>query len=236
MMDLNKKDMLIAVGVTVGLAVLVLFMKNQNGGGNVAGGSGTGGTSDIMGGFTSASTVYVPTSSYDLQYNTYKGSVTYSTVTNNSQSETTTTYAPVNSNNNSPVNSPTVGNGSSVSGLVSVSPPAATSAPPVITTGSGNVINPPTQQTNTVPVLRAPVEVAPPPSTPSWENALSGMHYATPSGGWDPNSVVDNLKSHGYNSDMAHRQQLAGAMGIQGYQGTAAQNIQMLNTLKAAGL
>lgn len=245
MMDINRKDMMIAVGITIGAAVLVLFMKRNSS--QAAAGSGTGGVTDIMGGFTSASTVFVPTSSYDLNYNTYKGSVTYSTITNNSQSETTTTYAPVNSNNNNPINSPTGGStvsGSNVTSIVSVPAPAATSGTPIITTGSSNVVNIPTQQTNTQPAAPPAVAASPPPaprpapapSVPTWENALQGMHYATPRGGWDPNSVVDNLKSHGYNASLASRQQLASSMGISGYQGTAAQNVQMLNTLKAVGL
>lgn len=225
---MERKEIIIAVGVTVGAAVLVLFMKGHNAG-NATAGSGTGGVTDIMGGFTSASTVYIPTSSYDLNFNTYKGSVSYSTVTNNSQSETTTTYAPVNSNNGSPVNSPTVGNGSSVSGLVSVPPPASTSGPPVITTGSNNVVNIPTQQTNTTPA--APVAAAPPPPPPN--RMMGNMHYATPSGGWDPNSVVDYIKSKGGYADFASRKILYDQTMGGGYTGSASQNVMFLHALEA---
>lgn len=234
-MDMNKKDMLIAVGVVAGAAVLVLFLKNQNSAST--GGSTSGGVTDIMGGFQTAGTIYVPTSSYDLQYNTYKGAVTYSSVTNNQQTTTTTTYAPVDSNNGN--------SGGAVTGVVLPNPSAGVSSPPIITTGSNNVINPVEQPHPTPPPAPVqPSNPAPPPppapsapAAPAWEGTLvGGMHYATPRGGWNPNSVVDNLKSHGFASDMGNRQKLAASMGIGGYQGTASQNIQMLNNLKAVGL
>lgn len=251
-MDMNKKDTLIAVGVVAGAAVLVLFLKNRNSAST--GGNLSGGVTDIMGGFQTAGTIYVPTSSYDLQYNTYKGAVTYSTVTNNQMSTTTTTYAPVNSNNGNSIdngnsiNSPSGGStvsGSPVTSLVSTSPAAGVSSPPIITTGSGNVVNPVQQPQPSPPP--APVQSAPPapppppapsaPAQPAWEGALvSGYHYATPAGGWNPGSIVDNMKSHGFRSSYNDQANLAAAMGIQGYQGTAAQNIQMLNSLKAVGL
>lgn len=246
-MDMNKKDMIIAVGVVAGAAVLVLFLKNQNSASS--GGSTSGGVTDIMGGFQTAGTIYVPTSSYDLQYNTYKGAVTYSSVTNNQETTTTTTYAPVNSNNGSPqnINSPTGGStvtGSPVTNIVTKPPAAGVSAPPIITTGSGNVINPVTQPVHVAPAPVQTTPSAPPPppapsapAAPAWEGALiGGMHYATPRGGWSPGSVVDNLKSHGFAADYGNRSKLAASMGIGGYQGTAAQNIQMLNNLKAVGL
>jgi hypothetical protein len=64
-----------------------------------------------------------------------------------------------------------------------------------------------------------------------------GYSYATPRGGWNSGtSVVDYLKSHGYNADMNARTALANAMGIGGYSGSASQNVQMLNNLRAAGV
>jgi pyruvate/2-oxoglutarate dehydrogenase complex dihydrolipoamide acyltransferase (E2) component len=233
-MDMNKKDMLIAVGVVAGAAVLVLFLKNQNSastGGNVS-----GGVTDIMGGFQTAGTIYVPTSSYDLQYNTYKGSVTYSSVTNNQQTTTTTTYAPVDSNNGN--------SGGAVTGVVLPTTPAGVSAPPTITTGSGNFINPviqahpapPPAPNATTPSAPPPPPAPSSPPKPYWEGALvGGMHYATPAGGWDRNSVVDALKSRGYDASFAARANIARDMGINNYQGTAAQNKQILVNMGNAG-
>lgn len=209
MMDLTKKDALIGVGVAVGAAVLVIFLRGRNSastGGNIS-----GGVTDIMGGFQTADTVFVPTSSYDIQYNTYKGAVTYSTVTNNNQSTTTTTY-------------------SDISGTVTV-PPQPIPDPPHITTGSGSTVNPPTTQTGTTPA--APAPTTPTPATPSQPLMMGDLHYTVPKGGWNPNSVVDYIKSKGGYADMASRTKLASEMGIKNYTGTAAQNIQMLNALKA---
>jgi len=60
-------------------------------------------------------------------------------------------------------------------------------------------------------------------------------NYRTPRGGWNPNSVVDNLKQAGAAADMNARKQYASQAGISNYTGTAAQNVQLLNTLKAQG-
>lgn len=48
------------------------------------------------------------------------------------------------------------------------------------------------------------------------------------------NSVVDYLKSVGQPTDYASRAQLAASKGIQNYSGTAAQNTQLLNTLRGS--
>src|SRR6476619_6072480 len=69
-------------------------------------------------------------------------------------------------------------------------------------------------------------------------HSISLIHfgnYATPRGGWNPNSVVDNLKQAGAVADMNARKQYASQAGISNYSGTAAQNVQLLNTLKAQG-
>ena len=50
---------------------------------------------------------------------------------------------------------------------------------------------------------------------------------------WDPNSIVDYLKSTGQDSSYSARKELAQSMGISNYSGTAAQNTQMLNSLKS---
>jgi hypothetical protein len=49
----------------------------------------------------------------------------------------------------------------------------------------------------------------------------------------DPNSVVDYLKSTGGASDYGSRKQQAQGMGIDGYRGTAQQNMQLMELLKA---
>lgn len=49
-------------------------------------------------------------------------------------------------------------------------------------------------------------------------------------------SIVDGLKSVGANSSYSYRATIAVANGISGYKGTAAQNTQMLNLLKAGKL
>jgi hypothetical protein len=226
-MTLDRRDALIGVGVAVGAAVLVLFLKKPASGGSASGGSGS---MDIAGGFATAGTVYVPTTEYNVSYNKYKGAVSYETTTNNSVATTTTTYGPI--------NSPT-GGSSVVGSPVHLPDPGPT---PVTIATNGGVVNPPTSQTNTTPAAPAPVAPPPPPppppappSDPSWFGAMSGMHYATPRGGWDPNSVVDNLKSHGYAADYNSRANIASAMGITGYRGTAAQNVQMLQLLNANG-
>lgn len=83
------------------------------------------------------------------------------------------------------------------------------------------------------PAPAAPAPAA--PSGPSWLGALtSGPRVG---GNLNTNtSIVDRLKSQGYASDFNSRAQLAGAMGIGGYSGTASQNVQMLNNLKSAGM
>lgn len=230
---IERKDALIGVGVAVGAAVLVLFLKKPAATSAPSGGSGS---QDIMGGFATASTVYVPTSEYNISYDTYKGAVSYATTTNNSVSTTTTTYAPVNSPINSPSGGSTVSASPIVGGIVHTGTPAP-SAPVNIVSNSPTPVNPPTSQTNTTPAAPAPQAPAPQPSTPGWFGAMGGggMHYATPRGGWNPNSVVDNLKSHGYAADYNSRSNLAAAMGITGYTGSAAQNTQMLQLLNANG-
>lgn len=60
-------------------------------------------------------------------------------------------------------------------------------------------------------------------------------NYATPRGGWNPNSVVDNLKQAGAAADINARKSYASQAGISNYTGTASQNVQLLNTLKAQG-
>lgn len=69
-------------------------------------------------------------------------------------------------------------------------------------------------------------------------NSISLIHfgnYATPRGGWNPNSVVDNLKQQGARADIGARSTYANQVGITNYTGTASQNVQLLNALKAQG-
>ncbi len=59
--------------------------------------------------------------------------------------------------------------------------------------------------------------------------------YATPKGGWDPNSVVDYVKSTGGAATHADLTKLATANGITGYTGSSAQNQALLAKLKGYG-
>lgn len=61
---------------------------------------------------------------------------------------------------------------------------------------------------------------------------LSRKRYATPRGGWDPNSVVDFLKSNSYNASFGSRKKIAKEIGIHNYRGTARQNNRLLGELK----
>lgn len=210
---IDRKTALIAVGVTVGAAALVLFLKKPAAVDHVQ-------NNDIAGGFATASTVYVPTESYNIAYNNYKGAVSYSTVDHT----TTTTVQNDPSGNPPPVHLP---------------PPPP--PPPVITTTGGSTAgtfnggfaNPPTIQTGTTPTAPAPAHPAPPVHTaPQAPKEIGTLHYATPKGGWNPNSIVDYVKEHGGDSSFSGRSKLAAAEGIKGYTGTAAQNQSLLSKLK----
>jgi hypothetical protein len=195
---------MIGVGVAVGAAVLVLFLKGRGGGGSSS--NSSTGSMDIMGGFASAGTIFVPTTSYNISDNQYKdSSVSYSTVTNNNNSQTTTTYGPVNPS------------------------PAPIPVPPTIVGGGDTTVNPPTGQTGTTPA--APAPVAPPPP-PAWRS-MGTLHYAVPQGGWNPGSVVDYMKDHGGDSSFWQRNLYAQQNGIANYTGTDAQNTEMLAKMKA---
>ena len=49
---------------------------------------------------------------------------------------------------------------------------------------------------------------------------------------WDPNSIVDFLKSSGQDSSRTNLMKLAKDNGINNYTGTVAQNTQLLKTLR----
>lgn len=73
-----------------------------------------------------------------------------------------------------------------------------------------------------------------PPATPNpLKPESAGITYAVPRGGWNPNSVVDYLKSKGYKNTYNDRTKLASQAGITGYRGSAVQNKQLLTKLKA---
>lgn len=252
-MEFDKKDALIGGAVVVGAALLVLALKGHS---TVTSAENSGEITDIVGGFASAGTIFVPTSSYDIQYNTYKGAVTYSSSTENNSSSTSTTYGPGSNVSDSPIGP--IGHGP----LVPI-PDFPIPRPPIIHTGGDHVINPVPKPPITKPKpapapnkpapkhIPTPVKPQPKPGPvkkpakgkpapapkPAWESALvGGVHYTTPKGGWNNGSVVDNLKSHGFHSDLAARKKLAAKMGIKGYKGTAAQNKQMLKLLNSAGV
>lgn len=54
-----------------------------------------------------------------------------------------------------------------------------------------------------------------------------------PSGGYKGSSIIDYLNSIGTDSSFAHRAKLAEQHGIRNYKGTAAQNLELLNTLRS---
>lgn len=89
-MDLDKKDLMIGGVVVAGLAAVVLFMRGKGGQGTTNAAQLSGGTAEIQGGFPTASTVYIPTKSYDIHYLTNNGTIT----TTNNQGKTTTVTSP----------------------------------------------------------------------------------------------------------------------------------------------
>ncbi|WP_181347501.1 alkaline phosphatase [Thalassobacillus sp. CUG 92003] len=75
------------------------------------------------------------------------------------------------------------------------------------------------------------IELTTDSAKPSWEDQ-NEREYALPAGDWDPFSVVDLLKSHGYNSSLTFRGKVANDYDINDYKGTAKQNIFLLQELK----
>lgn len=80
---------------------------------------------------------------------------------------------------------------------------------------------------------------------PNWDDTYVGdgggsgsgdVEYFPPCSNYNGVSIVDGLKSIGANSSYSYRGTIAIANGITGYKGTAAQNTQMLNLLKAGKL
>jgi hypothetical protein len=86
----------------------------------------------------------------------------------------------------------------------------------------------------TTPSPAAPVPITPvkTPAANPLHPVSAGIKYAVPRGGWNPNSVVDYLKSKGYKNSLSDRGTLAKQAGISGYKGTAAQNTLLLSKLK----
>jgi hypothetical protein len=83
----------------------------------------------------------------------------------------------------------------------------------------------------TTPVTPSPPKTNPAPNP--LKPVSAGIKYAVPRGGWNPNSVVDYLKSKGYKNTYNDRSTLASQAGISNYKGTATQNKQLLTKLKA---
>jgi hypothetical protein len=108
-----------------------------------------------------------------------------------------------------------------------------------ITNGISNALKDQTKTTTPVTPVTAPKTSSPAPktSTPTPAKKVTlisaGIKYATPRGGWNSNSIVDYLKSHGYKSDLATRGKYASQVGISNYKGTASQNVQLLSKIKA---
>lgn len=133
MEDVNKKDLLIAGAVVVGGALLVLlFHKGTTTGTTTPSSSGA---AALMGGYGTAPTVYVPTSSYDITYETNNG-----TIVNSSGPTPSTTYL----------------GGSPGSGLVSTSDPSTPTTPTATTTSTATV----TPQTSPAQTVSNPSTVA----------------------------------------------------------------------------
>lgn len=198
MFDLDKKDYLIGGAVVAGFALIVIMRRH-------AASSGSSGAGMLSGpNYSTAGTVYVPTTSYDIHYMTNKGSITKTK--NVSNGNTTTTYAPAPSTN-------------------TPAPGPSHSTPPVHHHPTPPPPKPkPKPKPKTKPATKAP-------SHPHYDgyalrilHGLKHEHYATPHGGWNPNSLVDNLKSHGLNATWASQQKLAKISGMTHYTGTAKQN------------
>lgn len=68
------------------------------------------------------------------------------------------------------------------------------------------------------------------------ENTAATYTYKTKAGLNTNTSIVDALKATGVDSGMENRAEIAAANGIKNYTGTAAQNVKMLNMLKAGTL
>lgn len=70
------------------------------------------------------------------------------------------------------------------------------------------------------------------PVTPAAEAAAGSTAPSLPDlSGCSGVSIVDGLKSVGADSSYAYRKTLAEQLGIQGYSGTAAQNLELLRKL-----
>ncbi|MFC7322583.1 alkaline phosphatase [Halobacillus campisalis] len=65
----------------------------------------------------------------------------------------------------------------------------------------------------------------------SWKDQ-NGISYAVPMQGWNEWSVVDYLKSNGYPSSLTFRGEIADSYEMEGYNGSAPQNLYMLDELK----
>lgn len=73
-------------------------------------------------------------------------------------------------------------------------------------------------------------------TTNNADSSKDYFSYTTKSGLNTQQSIVDALKASGNDSSMAYREKIAEANGIQNYAGTYAQNVEMLNKLKAGTL
>lgn len=252
-MELQKHDLFVAGGVVVALGLVVIFMKNQGGGGGVT--PSSSGSAALVGGYTTAQTVYVPTSSYDINYLTNNGTM----VTNTTNNQTSVTYAPTQNNNGGLITHPVIDPGtpiiSTTPPVIKPTPPVAvahpiegpppalpvphpptptpTPKPPTLVTPSKPT--PTTYHAPTKPIVKPAPKPAPKPN-PILSVLKKGTKYSTPKTGWDKNSVVDLLKANGDANDYASRQKLAAAAGIKGYTGTASQNTSLIHSLEGAGL
>lgn len=63
-------------------------------------------------------------------------------------------------------------------------------------------------------------------------NVVEQMEMIPNLHGYEGTSLVDGLKSFGYEYSYTYRKSIASMVGIQGYRGTAEQNIKMLEILK----
>lgn len=80
----------------------------------------------------------------------------------------------------------------------------------------------PSTPTPTPPIAPTPTAPPAPTTTPTPKSSYTGT------------SVVDYLKSIGQDYSYTYRAKLAGQKGIQGYTGTAEQNLKLLNTLRGS--
>lgn len=183
-MDLSKKDMLFGAVIVVILGLLTLFMRHKQG---VS--ASTGNEGDLIGGgYKTAQTVYVPTTSYDLHYDTNNGTIIHN--------GGTTTYTPT-----------------ATGGMVST--PTQEGTAPQTSTTSNQTTNIPTTAPSVLPIREsqpAPAprgtNTAPTFTAPSQANALAQLHALQTTIDRESSQMGANHFYHSYDKNILHAQKI----------------------------